>query len=457
MSDPAIEVAAGVKASLIDYVATNPAVRVLDGRFMVIEQAMVTVHGPDALKTISALIEELKASGFVARELERTNQTEASASRRPHEARDERSGPREARCSAVSGAFAACRSTRAVASQRMPVEPLIALVHTQAAGDDGITDDMIASFRRVAAEQKLRARVIYASDPTNYEPILELLGEYGAQIVLGTFDEMGQPMSSVAPNFPATRFVQIYGDPLPKPLPNMRTVAYDTYLGAYLVGVCGALVSRTGKIGYIGGASIPPIDADANAMQAGLRSVHPDRSLITTFIGSFQDPAKAFQITEQMYRSGIDFIQVEGAGSDLGVIKSAMAKPGRMVSGAANNEDRLRRPPWQRSFCVTLPNRFANKCSRRCDRAGRPATSTAGSPTERFGISHRRAICKAAPPAAVADVARGVAAASSKRQGEDHRRHAAGAVSAPPSEAFGRRAEKQRIRSASASSERLDN
>jgi hypothetical protein len=45
---------------------------------MVIEQAMVTVHGADALRTISALIEELKASGFVARELERTNQTEAS-------------------------------------------------------------------------------------------------------------------------------------------------------------------------------------------------------------------------------------------------------------------------------------------------------------------------------------------------------------------------------------------
>lgn len=78
LNDPSIGVAAGVKASLIDYAATNPAVRVLDGRFMVIEQAMVTVHGAEALTTISALIEELKASGFVARELARTNQTEAS-------------------------------------------------------------------------------------------------------------------------------------------------------------------------------------------------------------------------------------------------------------------------------------------------------------------------------------------------------------------------------------------
>jgi polar amino acid transport system substrate-binding protein len=71
------DVAAGVKASLIDYAATHAGVRVLDGRFMVIEQAMVTTHGPGALRTISALIEELKSSGFIARELSASGQTEA--------------------------------------------------------------------------------------------------------------------------------------------------------------------------------------------------------------------------------------------------------------------------------------------------------------------------------------------------------------------------------------------
>lgn len=71
------EVAAGVKASLADYAATHPGVRLLDGRFMVIEQAMVTVRGPNAVRTISALIEELKASGFVADELAKTGQSDA--------------------------------------------------------------------------------------------------------------------------------------------------------------------------------------------------------------------------------------------------------------------------------------------------------------------------------------------------------------------------------------------
>jgi polar amino acid transport system substrate-binding protein len=71
------DVAAGVKASLADYAATHPGVRLLDGRFMVIEQAMVTVHGPKAVRAISALIEELKRSGFIADELAKSGQADA--------------------------------------------------------------------------------------------------------------------------------------------------------------------------------------------------------------------------------------------------------------------------------------------------------------------------------------------------------------------------------------------
>jgi polar amino acid transport system substrate-binding protein len=73
-----LDVVAGVKASLIEYAAQHPGLRLLDGRFMVIEQAMATVRGPEARNYIAAMIEELKASGFVAKELADSGQTEAT-------------------------------------------------------------------------------------------------------------------------------------------------------------------------------------------------------------------------------------------------------------------------------------------------------------------------------------------------------------------------------------------
>lgn len=73
-----LEVAAGVKGPLIRYAQTNPALRVMEGRFMVIEQAMGTLKGREqGWRYLQQFIEEMKASGFVAEGLERSGQYDA--------------------------------------------------------------------------------------------------------------------------------------------------------------------------------------------------------------------------------------------------------------------------------------------------------------------------------------------------------------------------------------------
>jgi basic membrane protein A len=228
----------------------------------------------------------------------------------------------------IAGAAAAAALPRA---SRAADRPLIALVHTQAAGDNGVVDGMIVSFRRLAAERTCIGRIVYASDPANYQPILELLGEAGAAVVITTFEEMTQPLQAVAPEFPATRFVQLYGDPMVPAIANVRTVSYDTYLASYLSGMCGAMMSASNRIGYIGGTNLPTLDANVNAMIAGARSVRATMNVSTTWVGSFQDPGKALEIANQMFGSDVDYVQAEAAASDQGTIQAANAHPGRIV------------------------------------------------------------------------------------------------------------------------------
>lgn len=72
-------VAAGVKQPLVDYAARHPGVRVLPGRFMVIEQAMATPRGrPTAAKYLAEFVDEMKASGFVADSLQKSGQKDAA-------------------------------------------------------------------------------------------------------------------------------------------------------------------------------------------------------------------------------------------------------------------------------------------------------------------------------------------------------------------------------------------
>jgi polar amino acid transport system substrate-binding protein len=77
-----LEAAAGVKQPLVEFAKTNSSVRVMDGRFMEIRQAMGTpklrYQGRDAApRYLEAFVEEMKATGFVAKALERSNQPDA--------------------------------------------------------------------------------------------------------------------------------------------------------------------------------------------------------------------------------------------------------------------------------------------------------------------------------------------------------------------------------------------
>jgi polar amino acid transport system substrate-binding protein len=73
-----LEVAAGVKQPIIAF-ANSHGLRVIPGRFMVIEQAMGTLKGREAgVRYLRAFVEEMKASGFVADGLKRSGQTDAA-------------------------------------------------------------------------------------------------------------------------------------------------------------------------------------------------------------------------------------------------------------------------------------------------------------------------------------------------------------------------------------------
>jgi len=73
-----LEAAGGVRQPLAAYAKTDPSVRVMEGRFMAIMQAMGMPKGRGrAHQYLLGFVEEMKASGFVADALKRSNQPDA--------------------------------------------------------------------------------------------------------------------------------------------------------------------------------------------------------------------------------------------------------------------------------------------------------------------------------------------------------------------------------------------
>ncbi|MGW0548010.1 transporter substrate-binding domain-containing protein [Streptomyces altiplanensis] len=74
-----LEAAAGIRQPMTEFVATHPGVRLIEDRFMRIQQAVGTTRTrrPGTVQFLRDVVEELKAGGFVADALRRANQSEA--------------------------------------------------------------------------------------------------------------------------------------------------------------------------------------------------------------------------------------------------------------------------------------------------------------------------------------------------------------------------------------------
>jgi polar amino acid transport system substrate-binding protein len=72
-----LEAAAGVREPMTEFVAAHPGRRLIEGRFMEIPQAVGTAKTkqPETTQFLHELVEELKATGFVADALRRSGQT----------------------------------------------------------------------------------------------------------------------------------------------------------------------------------------------------------------------------------------------------------------------------------------------------------------------------------------------------------------------------------------------
>jgi polar amino acid transport system substrate-binding protein len=76
--DRGLEVVAGIRQPVGELVAARPELRMVDGRFMEIRQAVGTTRTrrPDTVAFLRALVEELKANGFVAASLRAARQSD---------------------------------------------------------------------------------------------------------------------------------------------------------------------------------------------------------------------------------------------------------------------------------------------------------------------------------------------------------------------------------------------
>jgi basic membrane protein A len=219
-----------------------------------------------------------------------------------------------------------------------PAKMVMSMVTNQSGlGDQSFNDAAWEGLGLAVQKFGVERKVLESREQAQYVPNLSTLAEQKASLIIGVGFMIKDAVSEAAKMFPDSKFALVDGA---TNLPNVADISFKENEGAFLVGVIAAKVSKTGKIGYVGGVSTPVTNRMEAGYKAGAMSVNPNIQVLTSYAGSFADPAKGEEMAIPQYDQGADVIFQVAGQTGLGVINAAKKK-NKFVIGIDRDQNYL--------------------------------------------------------------------------------------------------------------------
>src|SRR6187402_833944 len=164
----------------------------------------------------------------------------------------------------------------------------------------------------------------------DYERVMREYATGGSQLIVGEAFAVEAAARKVAKDFPKTSFLMgSSGKPV---APNFSV--FDNYIQepAYLTGMVAGGMTKTNKIGMVGGFPIPEVNRLMNAFMAGAKETNPKVEFTVSFINSWFDPPKAKEAAFAMIDKGADVLYAERFG-----VSDAAKEKGKLAIGNVIN------------------------------------------------------------------------------------------------------------------------
>ena len=168
----------------------------------------------------------------------------------------------------------------------------------------------------------------------DYERVMRGYAEKGHQLIVGEAFAVEAAARKVAKDYPKVSF--LLGSSGKPQAPNFSV--FDNYIQepAYLSGMIAGGMTKTNKIGMVGGFPIPEVNRLMNAFMAGAKETNPKVEFMVTFINSWFDPPKAKEAAFAMIDKGADVMYAERFG-----VSDAAKEKGRLAIGnVINTQDK---------------------------------------------------------------------------------------------------------------------
>jgi basic membrane protein A and related proteins len=171
----------------------------------------------------------------------------------------------------------------------------------------------------------------------DYERVMRQYAEQGNTLIVGESFAVEAAARKVAKDYPKVAFLM--GSSGKPQAPNFSV--FDNYIQepAYLSGLIAGGMTKSNKIGMVGGYPIPEVNRLMNAFMAGARETNPKVEFSVTFINSWYDPPKAKEAAFAMIDKGADVMYAERFGVSDAAKERKVLAIGNVINTQAQYPD----------------------------------------------------------------------------------------------------------------------
>lgn len=196
---------------------------------------------------------------------------------------------------------------------------------------------------------------IEAHTPAEQEEALRSYAADGYGLVFGHGFEFQALAERVAGDYPNTVFAITSGERVSgKVVP----IIYRIHEATYLAGMAAGALTKSGKIGFIGGMPLPPIKLGYDGWLQGAKATRPNVDSRITWLNTFDDVAAGKEAALAMIRLGVDQLHHNADAAALGVFSAGNESPGVYLYGANADQSSLAPERVIGSASLDLPRSF---------------------------------------------------------------------------------------------------
>jgi basic membrane protein A len=183
------------------------------------------------------------------------------------------------------------------------------------------------TFRAEYGSKGVTVQALESKTQDDYTPNLTAAVNGGSDMTWAIGYMMADALEKDAGQFPGQHFGIIdSGAPAENAKSNVAYVSFKEEEGSFLVGVVAGLMTKSNKVGFVGGMSGDLIKKFEVGYRAGVLTVNPKAEILVQYAESWTDDAKGETIATTMYNQGADVIYAAAGNCGQGVARAATKK-----------------------------------------------------------------------------------------------------------------------------------